>query len=162
MGADPGLLDWIANTGVARMVQESTWGYPIVLSAHAVGMAILAGIVLVIHFRVLGLAPGISFSGLKTMYRISWLGLVINAISGGMLFAADPAHFFFSTPFRIKMILLVIGLVLLIATARRIFSTDPLMRGDVAAISIRIMAATSIVAWVGVIVAGRLIAYWGG
>ena len=38
------MLDWLESSAIARIVQESIWGYPIVLSAHAVGMAILVAL----------------------------------------------------------------------------------------------------------------------
>lgn len=154
------MLEWLENTAVARMVQESSWGYPIVLSSHAVGMAILAGIVLMINFRVLGLAPAISLSGLKTMYRVAWIGLVINVISGAMLFVANADAFYESTPFRLKILFLVIGITLMVLLARRIFAVNPLFKGEVAPKTEKIMAAVSSLAWLVVIVMGRLIAYW--
>lgn len=154
------MLEWLENSAVARLVQESLWGYPIVLSTHAVGMAILAGIVLMINFRVLGLAPLISLSGLKTMYRVAWAGFVINLVSGLMLFVSNADAFVQSTPFLLKMALLVLGLVLLVMMARRIFAVNPLFKGEEAPGPVKTMAAVSTVAWIGVIVMGRLIAYW--
>lgn len=153
------MFEWLENSGVARLVQESLWGYPIVLSAHAVGMAIVAGIALMMCFRVIGLASDVPLSALKTMYRVALVGLFINVVSGTMLFVANADAFFSSTPFRIKIIMLVIGITLLIKMARRIFSGAGLESDFEPSRKLKIMAAVSIVAWIGVIVAGRLIAY---
>lgn len=153
------MLEWLESSAVARLVQESIWGYPIVLSSHAVGMAILVGIVLMINFRVLGFAPGVPIRSLKVMFRVALIGLVINVVSGTMLFVANADAFYESNPFRIKIVLLVAGGVLLALLSKRIFGP-----GDSAARAAegttRIIAGASIVAWLGVIVAGRLIAYW--
>jgi hypothetical protein len=154
------VLEWLANTALARMVQESMWGYPIILSAHAVGMAIFGGIVLVINLRVLGLAPGMSFSGLRTIYRICWAGLLLNAVSGALLFSADGERFISSTPFLIKLMLLTTTIVLFAIMARQIFSS-PQSIGNLPS-STRVMAAISTLSLLGIIVAGRLIAYVGG
>jgi Co/Zn/Cd efflux system component len=107
------MLDWLESTDVALMVQESAWGYPVILSGHAVGMAILVGIILMINFRVLGFASGIPIMALRPMFRVALIGLIINVISGTMLFMANANSLFGSNPFRVKIVLLAIGGVLL-------------------------------------------------
>jgi hypothetical protein len=153
------MLDWFENTGLARMVQESIWGYPIILSGHAVGMAILVGIVLMINFRVLGFASNVPVFPLRSMFRIALLGLLINVVSGTMLFIANANAFYESSPFRIKIILLITGAILLVLLSRHIFgSPDSAQKSS--QMTIKAIAGVSIVVWIGVIVAGRLIAYW--
>jgi len=154
------MFEWLASTAMARMVQESIWGYPIILSAHAVGMAIFGGLVLVINLRLLGLASGMSFTGLKTFYRICWAGLLLNAVSGALLFIADGERFISSTPFQIKLILLATTIVLTVTMARQIYSSPHEVHKLPK--STRVMAAISTVALLGIIVAGRLIAYVDG
>ena len=155
------IFEWLENTGLALFIQESIWGYPIVLSCHAVGMAIMVGIVLMINLRLLGFASAVPVGPLKTMLKVALLGLVINVISGTMLFAADAVDFLGNTAFRIKALLLMVGIVLLIVESKRVFS--PWVTSATVADSgaIKIIAGASVVAWVGVIVAGRLIAYVG-
>jgi len=154
------VLAWLEATAVARMVQESSWGYPIVLSAHAVGMAILAGIVLMMNFRVLGLAPGIPLSALRPMVRYALAGVVINVITGTMLFIANADAFYESTPFRLKILSLVVGLILWVKMSRSILSPADPLQSDVPSAKLKLIAAISTVAWISVIVMGRLIAYW--
>lgn len=151
------MLEWLESSAVARLVQETLWGYPIVLSAHAVGMAVLAGIVLMMNFRVLGLAPAVPLSSLRPIYRVALIGLVINVISGTMLFVSNADAFFQSTPFWIKIGLLAVGITLMVKMTRRMFAGSALAEPGA---GLRAMAALSSVAWLGVIVMGRLIAYW--
>jgi hypothetical protein len=153
------LLDWLENTAAARMVQESIWGYPIILSGHAVGMAILVGIVLMINFRVLGFASAVPMSGLRPMFRFAMIGLVVNVISGTLLFCANANSFFESNPFRIKIVLLVIGGILLALMPGRLFKERGAARAEPIEAASKSLALLAIVVWLGVIVAGRLIAY---
>lgn len=153
------MLQWLESTYLARVVLESLWGYPIVLSSHAVGMAVLAGIVLIINFRVMGLAPQMPLISLKPIFKVALLGLVINVISGLLLFITDASKFLESTPFIIKLILLVIGGALLIDMPRRIFNEAEGVTGAPLSSTTRILAGVSTLAWLGVIVSGRLIAY---
>jgi Co/Zn/Cd efflux system component len=153
------LLDWFESTNVAVMVQESVWGYPIILSGHAVGMAILVGIILMINFRVLGFAPGIPVMSLRPMFRIALLGLIINVISGTMLFMANANSLFQNNPFRIKIILLIIGAILLALVPGQLFTSMGKVQTVQLDVGTRRLAALSTLVWIGVIVAGRLIAY---
>ena len=154
------MLEWLESSALARMVQESMWGYPIVLSSHAVGMAVLVGLALMINFRVLGLAPKVPLTALKTMFRIAWVGLVINVVSGTMLFVANADAFFESTPFWLKISLLVIGVTLLVMLSRRIPGAGDSAQEYVPTPQVRWIAFLSSLAFFGVIVFGRLIAYW--
>jgi hypothetical protein len=153
------LLDWLENTAAARMVQESIWGYPIILSGHAVGMAILVGIVLMINFRVLGVASAVPMAGLRPMFRFAMIGLVVNVISGTLLFCANANSFFESNPFRVKIVLLVIGGILLVLMPGRLFNERGTARAEPVDAASKSLALLAIVVWLGVIVAGRLIAY---
>lgn len=153
------MFEWLENTGIAGIVQESVWGYPIVLSAHAVGMAILVGIALMINLRILGLASAIPLPSLRPMYKVAAVGLVINVVSGTLLFMANATAFVQSTPFLIKIGLLVIGGILLAILPRLVFSA-PTSAGNVAIGSrAKATAVFSTVIWIGVIISGRLIAY---
>lgn len=136
------------------------WGYPLVLSSHAVGMAILAGIVIMVNLRILGFAPGIRVYALKPLFKVAMVGLVINLVSGLMLFAASANKFFENNPFRIKVVLLIVGGVLLVMMARQFFrDSDPLENPE-ANPKTKMLAALAIIVWLGVIVSGRLIAYF--
>ena len=147
-------LEWLENTPLGLWVSESQWGYPIVLSAHAVGMAILAGVALMFSFRVLGWAKSVPVTSLSNYMKIAQAGFVINLLSGVALFAGSAAQHWDSWPFRIKIILIFVGLWL----TTRLYNTC--LRGD-GSISERhkIIAALAVFAWVGALIGGRLIAY---
>jgi zinc transporter ZupT len=148
-------------------VQEDPWGYPIVLSCHAVGMALLAGVVLMMNFRVLGLGRAVPLRYLHRLMNLAFVGLILNLLSGLMLFVADAVSHYENTAFRIKILLLVAGGILIVLLSRRVF-TQSAAHGvtdhsadyvaDESA-STRVIAGLCVLVWTGVIVAGRLIAY---
>lgn len=152
-------LSWLQQTGLARYVQEDPWGYPIVLSAHAVGMALLAGVVLMINFRVLGFARTVPLEYLHRLMKLAFLGLLLNLVSGLMLFVADAVTHFGNVAFRIKILLLIAGGILMVLLSRRVFPATGVDHDAAAAGSTRAIAGISVLVWTGVIVAGRLIAY---
>lgn len=154
-------LLWLQDSAVARYVQEDPYGYPIILTCHAIGMALLTGIVLMVNFRVLGVAKRVPLSFMRTLLKVSLVGFIINLISGILLFVSDAEKFFNNTPFRIKIVLLILGGILLVVLMRQVLNqgeatgvpaTEESTQG-------RVVAALAVCVWLGVIVSGRLMAY---
>ncbi|MDY6949138.1 MAG: DUF6644 family protein [Pseudomonadota bacterium] len=149
----------LEQSALARYVQENPVGYPLVLTTHAVGMAVLAGIVLMINFRVLGFARDVPIHYFQRLLKLALVGFLLNLVSGVMLFVADASAHAANVAFLVKIALLITGGCLLIALTRRL---APAAGADVVALetgSTRLIAAVSVAVWIGVIVAGRLIAY---
>ncbi len=152
-------LAWLFKSPVGLFVQESSWGYPAVLSTHAVGMGIVVGSVLMYDFRVLGFANKISLAWFDRLYLLAWFGFALNAVSGALLFTGDPVKFAFSTPFQIKILLIFAGAWSIWLLGRSIHRDIAGERTGVASTKSKWIAALSIFFWIGAIVAGRLIAY---
>ena len=148
-------LAWLEGSALALWIRESLWGYPIVLSSHAVGMAIVVGMVSMIDIRVLGFARKIPISSFKSLFNLTWAGFAVNFTSGCMLFSGDAIKFFNSTPFRIKIILIILGMISVWMLLREVKGMDT----GVSSTKARIIAAVSLLCWFGAITAGRLTAY---
>ena len=146
-------LTWLEGSALGLWVRESLWGYPIVLSSHAVGMAIVVGMVAMIDIRVLGFARKIPISSFKSLFTLTWAGFALNFTSGCMLFTGDATKFFYSNTFRIKIILIVLGMISVWRLLRAVSDT-----GDASARA-KSIATFSLLCWFGAIIAGRLVAY---
>jgi len=153
-GRNVGLLISIENSGVGVWIRESLWGYPIVLSCHAVGMAIVVGTFTMVDIRVLGFASGSPISAFKRLLTIGWLGFLLNLISGCLLFTGDAQRFFFQGVFEIKMGLIILGGIVM-WRLMKVLNADP------ESTRAKHLAALSLVLWFGAIIAGRLTAYIG-
>ena len=75
------MFEALENTAAAIWVGESLWGYPILLGMHVVGLAIVAGIFLMLDLRILGFNKGVSYESFLSLFRIAWIGLAINGLS---------------------------------------------------------------------------------
>ena len=146
------ILNWIGHSSVSAWVSESLWGYPIVLSSHAVGMAIVVGVVTMIDIRVLGYAKQIPITSFKSLFNLAWGGFALNFISGCLLFTGDPVKFFNDWPFRIKISLIILGMISVWLLLREV-------KVDESSARARAIAVFSLVCWFGAITAGRLTAY---
>jgi len=65
-----GFLVWLEESSLGIFIRESLWGYPIVLSSHAVGMATVMGVVVALNFRALGYARDISILPLTSFLSL--------------------------------------------------------------------------------------------
>ena len=104
------VFESLEETSLAIWVGESLWGYPLMLSLHVVGLAIVVGIFVMRDLRLLGSFDGIAHSSLTGLVKLGWLGFVVNALSGAALFSSQATTFVESTPFLLK-----IGSILLAA-----------------------------------------------
>ena len=52
------MFEWLESTAPAIWVGESLWGYPIMLGAHAIGLAIVVGIFVMLDLRLFSLSLG--------------------------------------------------------------------------------------------------------
>lgn len=153
-------LIWLQDSVLGTWIAESIWGYPIVLSCHAVGMAVVAGTVVMINLRLLGFARNVPVALLDKLSVITWAGLVLNVLTGLALFAGDPLRFFHHPVFRIKFSLIVVGAITIGLLLREIRATTLYASGTLE-VSARMKpaAAFSLALWLCAIIAGRLIAY---
>lgn len=147
------LLETISQTALIRWVAESDWGYPIVLTAHAIGMGLLVGIQLVFALRVLGVGAQVPLAAIRSYFRFAWFGLVVNVVSGTLLFLINYNQFLHNVAFLTKLSMLVLAGVCTWALTRSTAGADG--SGGRA----RLVAGVSLALWFAVIVAGRLVAY---
>jgi len=107
-----GFLLWLEESGLGIFIRESLWGYPIVLSSHAVGMATVMGVVVALNFRVLGYARDISVLAFDKLFLIGWVGFIVNLISGLILFCNTQPQPIFSrvlSSSRLRLSLVVVS-----------------------------------------------------
>jgi hypothetical protein len=149
---------WLEATTLSTWLRESPslWAFPFVLILHTVGLAFFVGTNVAWDVRVLGFSLGIPLEALRRYFLIMWAGFWINAFSGVLLLIAYPTKSLTNPLFYAKLALIAFGVVL----AFRI-------RGDVNGLAARadappmarMLAAVSLVCWIAVIFAGRLLAY---
>jgi hypothetical protein len=144
-------MDWFRESG-------SLWGYPAVLFLHTLGLGIVAGISGAIDLRLLGVAPRIPLAPLTPFFKIIWIGFGVTAASGLVLLVAEAEGKLRSPIFWIKMTFLLLALINVRLLRTRVFA-DPRIDARPIASQAKVLAATSLILWVAVTTAGRLMAY---
>jgi len=150
----------LETTEIATWVAVSLWGYPIMLSLHVVGLAVVVGIFSMRDLSLLGVFSGIQPSAFLGLGKLGWVGFIINALSGFALFASQATVFVTSVPFLVKIACIVAGMVLAGIIQSRLREEASLGDSSVAiSKSTKIIAVISLMFWLAAIIAGRLIAY---
>ena len=155
-----GFIAWIEGTSLAEMVRVSAYGYPVMITLHSLGLAIMVGLSVVLSLRVIGLFPAIPYSALQKLLKIAWIGFIINFLSGSSLFAAQATAFIVDWVFLLKMAMVIVGAIL-VGVMQSMINTALASGGGEAAASsgLKVVAWLAIAAWTVGMVAGRLIAY---
>jgi hypothetical protein len=151
-----GFLAWLEATGLAEWVRSSTAGYPSMIALHALGMAVMVGLSLLLDLRVLGWFAGIPLQALRRFFGLAWIGFGINFISGSALFSAQATSYIVDWVFMTKMTLVLIGAITAGVLQPAVAKLGP---GEPLSVGTKAVAGVAIVIWVVAIVMGRLTAY---
>jgi hypothetical protein len=162
MTLDERFVEWLAATPWSVALHESLYMYTYIEAAHVLGIMLFVGSIAMVDLRLLGLAfRAVPVSQMNARI-LPWtvVGFVLMITTGVLLFYAIPVRSWHSLWFRAKLVLMLVAAVNIWIFHRRVERDRA--RWDSAArppIGARISAAISLVAWIGVVVTGRMIAY---
>jgi hypothetical protein len=156
------VLGWLEQTGLAITIRDSLLLFPLLEAVHVIGLALVFGTIAVIDLRLLGVASAQrSFSRMASdIMTWTWAAFAVTALTGVLMFITNAAVYFNNIYFRAKILLLVMAALNVLVfelTARRTVhqwdespSAPPIGRA---------VATVSLVVWVSVIFAGRMIGF---
>ena len=133
------------------------WAMPTVLTLHTTGMAVLVGASWVLDMRLLGINRNVPLSAYRWVFRAVAIGLIVNLITGVLLFMKNATTWGTALPFLAKMAFVVASAATILPIRTYVLNSGagPSKISDRA----RMLAIASIVAWTAAVTAGRLLAY---
>ena len=155
-------LAWLQATALAGRIRDSLLLFPLLESAHVLGLALVFGTIAVIDLRLLGVAStGRSFRRMASdILKWTWAAFALTALTGALMFTTNAAVYFHNTSFRVKMALLVLAglnmLVFELTAGRTIHRWDQAPSAPPIG---KAVATVSLVIWIAVIFAGRIIGF---
>lgn len=154
------LFHWLAHTHIGIAMRDATWAFAIVEIVHLIALAIFGGAILLLDLRLMGIgftsqpAPQVA----REFLPITLGGVVVMFLTGALLLASGPMRYYYNTPFRIKIWLfflaVIVHFILQINVARRDPTQDRATLGQKAA------GAISLLLWSSIGIAGRAIGYF--
>ena len=154
MTAIPNLADapWLSEGPLTRLLS--------VLDRNGEEARVIGGAVLIVDIKLLGY--GIRTQTLAEVARDAqkwFLGSWAVMISTGLLlFWSEPQKLYYSTPFAVKMICLLLGTVFALTVRRKVAQAG---EGRVPPVVMKLVALVSLMLWFGVGAGGRWIGFSG-
>lgn len=156
------LFRWIQDTAPMTAFRESALVYPIVMTGHLTGMALFGGMIAITDLRLLGWAMrSTSIQDVVEQLRI-WkrIGFVLVVGCGAMLLGSKAELYYYNPFYWTKMALLM--LVGVHAFVFRGVYRNPAALDSASKVpgKAKLAACLSLLIWIGLVTAGRSIAYW--
>jgi len=153
-----GFFQWCYDTPVGDTIRNSSWLFPVFEAVHLLGLALIAGAVLVVEMRLLG--AGLSRQPVERIASSAqpWLigGLAVMFATGIPLFMSESIKAYYSFAFWVKMSCLFLVLLYTFTLRRRVTRTEIASERPLPA---RFAALLSLVLWFGVAWGGRWIGF---
>jgi uncharacterized membrane protein len=155
----------LQSTSLSAALQSIGWLVPSLQSLHILMIGVVFVSILMVSLRVLGWVR--VDEPLAVVWRrfapFLWCSLAVMALTGVLLTISEPEREFLALSYRLKMLLLVIGVTGAILFGRRIRGAAADARP--AAAGARFAAVATVLLWLTIIFLGRAIAYdhevWG-
>jgi hypothetical protein len=155
------MLAWLENSQASAWIRDEVWGWPVALTLHAFGTAVVVGFVLIVGLRVLGLFETIPYGSLSRLFPVVWTTFVLQFLTGFALWMTKPTQYVSDTAFALKMLFVVVGAILIRCLQKAVRHEGSVWEtSGVSSRAIQFAAATVLI-WCGVLLTGRLTAYLG-
>jgi hypothetical protein len=156
------VLAGLENSEFSALIRTELWGWPLALTLHEFGTALVLGFIFIICLRLFGIFETIPYASLQRLFPVIWAAVVLQFLTGFALWMSKPTRYVADVAFLLKLLFVIIGIVLtsyLYGFVKREAASWE-QGGTVSAPAVKFVAP-SLLAWCVVLVAGRLTAYLG-
>jgi uncharacterized membrane protein len=146
------------STAIEALMKQMVWFLPWQV-VHYFGYCLIFGAVFAVVLRVLGFWKSVSFAAVHRLLLLGFLGVLINVFSGMLMMLADSYRYVVGDyAFAPKIALITIGAiaVLYFSLSNRVWNLKP---GEDAPVGAKLVAVFVLLAWTGVLVGGRMLAF---
>ena len=146
------MWDGLQHAAWVTTLQTSRWLYGFVVVAHYSALFICVGTIVLLDLRILGVADrNLPVSPLAQQLRLwTWIAFASAIVSGFLLFATKAGSYAAATPFRVKVLIILLAAMSSLAVEWNVPKWD---RSGVIPVTARCLALISMVLWLGAILA---------
>lgn len=153
---------WLETSAVGTTVSQSTWLFPAIETVHVIALALVVGSIAVLDLRLLDRTWRVRAVTELTLDVLpwTWTSFAVAATSGFLMFASAATKYAADTPFRIKMVLLLLAGANMLAFHR--FTYRSVAAWDVNAPTppaAKLAGGLSLLFWIGVVTCGRWVGF---
>ena len=150
-------------TAIARVAVYSMWAWPAAETVHFLGLSLSFGVLIAVNLRILGVIKHIPFADVHRLLPWGVLGFGANLVTGMFFFVGQSAQYTSSPLFYWKIVFLMIAAAnfLYLTVFGKAWRTDGGDGGFDASLADKAMAVLSLVAWLAVLYAGRMLPFLG-
>jgi hypothetical protein len=152
---------WLAATSLSHAIQTAGWIIPALQTIHILCVAVLFSAAVLVDLRIWRLflreLPLCDVG--RRFLPLIWPVVLILLVTGALLIVGEPRRSLLNATFYIKMALLAFALVITGLLQWSLASPGFWDQDNAHRVAGRLAATASLLAWCGIIFAGRFIAY---
>jgi hypothetical protein len=150
----------LEQSGLGEAMRTSSFLYPLANVLHILGLAAFAGAISIMDARLLGAFAQLPLKPFISRWRKAAIAaFLVQVVSGFLLFSAEASAIVENPVFRLKVLLIVVGLANV--AVFEMVTKPGLARPDgQPPLAAKVSGTVSLLAWFSVAAAGRLIAYF--
>ncbi|MCU1381721.1 MAG: hypothetical protein JWL71_418 [Acidobacteria bacterium] len=153
-------IEWVAASPLSKWIGASSWAFAVVESIHLLALSVIGGAVLIVDLKLLGF--GIRSQTLREVahdaqkwFLASWTVMIVTGL---LLFWSEPQKLYYSTPFAVKMICLLLATIFALTVRRKVTQAG---ERAISPLAMKLIALVSLMLWFGVAAGGRWIGFSG-
>jgi hypothetical protein len=151
---------WLASEFITKYQYSHPWAWKTLETIHFIGLCLLFGVVLVANLRLLGWMRNAPLEGFHVLLPWGVWGFVANSVTGMLFFIGQAFQYIENPAFHLKILcILVAGADVLYLTWHE--EVWEIQAGATTPALVKVLAASQIVLWIGVIYFGRMLPYLG-
>jgi tryptophan-rich sensory protein len=156
------IIKFLYDLPLSSLIRTSPFLFPGIESVHVIAITLVVGSIIIVDLRLLGIT-----SNRKPVTELSqeilpwtWGLFILAVISGSLMFISNATGYFADTPFRLKMVFLVLAGVNMAVFQFFTFKSVHLWDRDVPTLlAARLAGGLSITLWTIVVICGRWVGF---
>jgi hypothetical protein len=156
------LIQWLNEVPISVWLREMPYPFPIIETIHILALGASFGTILWVDLRLMNLVMRDRKVSdvIEQLEPYAVLGFAAMFVSGALLFLSEPVKAYSTMAFRIKAVMLILAGINIWFFHRGIYSTiSQWDRSKRLPWQARFTGISSLLLWLGIIVAGRWTAY---
>jgi hypothetical protein len=156
---------WLETTRLSWAVRGGVpWIWPTCVTLHFIGLCMLVGIIGTVDLRLIGRLKGVPIGALERLVPWAVAGFVICAGTGSLFYIGAPGQYYNNNIFWLKIAFIAAAgvNVLLFYVSGMARIVDALPADANTPWAAKLIGASSLLLWLGVVLWGRMLPFLGG